>query len=138
MLNLYSKGCEYALRALSTVNRDQCRDGFSVRAVCESAGLPESFTRKVFQALVKHRILVAKRGPGGGYRFRKDPADISVLNIIHAIDGKDAFDKCVTQDHECDRTDYCSLHQMWTKTKSTLIKQFQESTVAQLIAADHR
>ena len=133
MLHLYSRGCEYAIQALTHLSRRECRDGFSVRSVCRKAALPESFTRKIFQTLVKNGILAAKRGPGGGYRFKKDPDKISLLSMIHAIDGKRAFDKCVIKDIPCDRTERCSLHSKWMKTKDSLIKQLADSTIAQLI-----
>src|SRR3989338_1455537 len=103
MLLLYSKGCEYALRALTEIPLKQKIIGFSVKSVCKSAKIPESFTRKTFQTLAKNRILVARPGPGGGYRFRKDPSQVSVLDIIYAVDGDDAFDKCVIKDFKCDK-----------------------------------
>ena len=134
MLHLYSKGCEYAFRALMRVSRRECREGFSVKAVCRKARLPESFTRKAFQSLVKSRVLAAKRGPGGGYRFMKDPRKVPILRIIHAIDGRDGFDKCVLKDSKCDNGNgFCSLHPMWIKTKAGLIREFQQSSVAELI-----
>ena len=133
MLHLYSKGCEYAIHALSNISRAECRSGFAVKSVCKKAGLPEPFTRKIFQTLVKNRILIAKRGPGGGYRFKKDPEKISVLSIVYAIDGKNTFDKCVAKNNQCDSGKNCSLHPMWKKTKNHLINQLKKSTVAELM-----
>lgn len=133
MLHLYSKGCEYAIQALTTISRKECRDGFSIRSVCEKAEIPEFFTRKVFQALVKNRVLTAKRGPGGGYRFNKNPEKVSILSIIHAIDGKQVFDRCVIKNVRCEDEEHCSLHPMWMRTRADLIKQLEKRTVAELI-----
>ncbi|MBI2095925.1 MAG: Rrf2 family transcriptional regulator [Candidatus Omnitrophica bacterium] len=133
MLRLYSKGCEHAIQALMTISREECRRGFSARLICRRAGLPEFFTRKVFQALVKSRVLTAKRGPGGGYRFSKDPGKVSILSVVYAIDGRNAFDKCVVQDNKCDHKGRCSLHPMWMKTKASLIRQLGSRPVAGLI-----
>lgn len=134
MFHLCSKGCEYALRALMQVNLRECREGFSVKTVCRKARLPESFTRKAFQSLVKRRVLSARRGPGGGYRFTRDPRKVPILRIIHAIDGADAFDRCLMKDFKCGGNGGgCSLHPMWIKTKAGLIREFQKSSVAELI-----
>lgn len=133
MLHLYSKGCEHAIRAMMNIRPEECRSGFSVHSICGKAGLPESFTRKIFQSLVKCGVLAAKRGPGGGYRFRKDPAKVSLLSVVYAIDGKDVFNQCVIKDARCGRIEHCSLHPIWMKTKASIIKQLKDSTVAQLI-----
>ena len=133
MLQLYSKGCEHVIRAMMNIRLEECRSGFSARVICKKVRLPESFTRKIFQALVKSGVLSAKRGPGGGYRFRKDPAKVSLLSVIYAIDGKDVFDKCVIKDMSCEQAGHCSLHATWMKTKASLIKQLRDSTIAQLI-----
>jgi len=133
MLNLYSKGCEYAIRAITVVSRQESQDGFSVKAVCKKAQIPESFTRKVFQMLVKDGLLTARTGPGGCYRFARDPKKITLLDLIYAVDGKQAFDKCVIKDHRCDCTKQCALHPLWAKAKAGMIKEFEESSIAELM-----
>ena len=133
MLLLYSKGCEHALQALTQISLEQKISGFSVRSVCRAAKVPESFTRKVFQNLVKSGILAARRGPGGGYRFRKDPTQVSVLDIIYAVDGKDAFEKCVIKDFRCDKKNFCPLHPMWMKARENMIGELKKSSVSGLV-----
>ena len=133
MFLLYSKGCEYAIRALTEIPHKQKINGFSVKSVCKAAKIPESFTRKIFQTLVKNRILVARPGPGGGYRFRKDPSQVSVLDIIHAVDGKDAFEKCVIKDFKCDEKNFCPLHPMWMKAKTSMMDELKKNTVSHLV-----
>lgn len=130
---LYSKGCEYAIRALAKIPLEQKTSGFSLKSACRAAGVPESFTRKVFQNLVKSRILVARPGPGGGYRFRKEPGRVSILDIVHAVDGKDAFEKCVIKNFKCDEKNPCPLHPMWMKAKASIIRKLRENTVSGLI-----
>jgi Rrf2 family protein len=136
MLHLYSKGCEYAILALTEISPKRGVGGFSVKSACKAAGIPESFTRKIFQSLVKSQILDGRPGPGGGYRFRKDPSQISLLDIIYAVDGKNAFEKCVIKDFKCDETNHCPLHSMWLKAKSSMMKDLKKSTVAGLSGAN--
>lgn len=135
VLQLYSKGCEHAILALIHLDRSECRNGFSLSTLCAKAGLPEPSTRKVFQLLVKNGVLSARRGPGGGYRFIQDPRSVSLLSVVHAIDGKDAFSKCVVQDSPCDTTEHCSLHAMWMKTKDELIKKLQQHSIEEMMAS---
>jgi Rrf2 family protein len=133
MLNLYSKKCRYAIRALMKVGPGGRRDGFSLKAVCRRAGLPEAYTRKIFQVLVRSGILAAKRGPGGGYRFARRPADVSLLSVIRVLDGRDAFDRCVLQNRSCGKTGHCVLHRRWTASKNLLVRQLGSCSVDQLL-----
>lgn len=137
MFKLYSKSCQYALRALVYAGtaegaRVQARD------ICEQAEVPESFTRKVLQALVQAGLLEAQRGPGGGYLLAREPKAITLMEIIHAIDGEDTFDYCVLGLHECSGTNPCPLHALWLKSKQPLMKNLCQTNLHDLIVATCR
>ncbi|MDA9101408.1 Rrf2 family transcriptional regulator, partial [Omnitrophica bacterium] len=95
MFKLYSKGCQYTLHALSRIPVKEPGQKLTARTLCKVAGIPESFTRKMLQSLSQSGFLKAVPGPGGGYVLAKDPKKVSILDIIQAVDGKDAFDRCV-------------------------------------------
>ena len=133
MLQLYSKGCEYVIRCLSEMSESDCKNGFLIETICKRAKTPEWFSRKIFQTLVKKKILVTKRGPGGGYRFRTAPSKISLLTVIQAIDGKKAFSKCIMRNSACRDTSYCVLHPIWNELKDVLIGQLSSNTVDQIM-----
>ncbi len=135
MTQLYSAGCMYALRALMWAGRDAHTQPFTAREVCEKADIPESFTRKIFQSMVRAEFLKAVPGPGGGYRLLQKPSEISVLEVIQAVDGQDAFNQCVLKFEECDSVNPCALHDSWAKTKTRLLKELKQKTVQDLIRA---
>ena len=123
MFKLYSKGCEYAIRALAQVATQEGSQRFQAHSICEAAGIPESFTRKVFQALVQGGFLAAARGPGGGYEVIRDLRSVSLLDVILAVDGPDSFKGCIMGLSECRQDAPCPLHAFWSKAKGTLIDQ---------------
>lgn len=132
MFRLYSKGCEYAVRALAQLA--PVHGGrFQAKTICEKAGIPESFTRKVFQALVQTNFFDAVRGPGGGYALTKDPSEISLLEIIHAVDGVETFDGCIMGLDECNSAEPCPLHSVWAEAKSDLLAQLGSKTLQDLL-----
>ena len=135
MFRLYSKGCEYAIRALMCVAPDDSTERFQAKNVCQKAGIPESFTRKVFQALVNGGFLEAARGPGGGYSLTQEPSEISLLEIIEAVDGVETFDACIMGLPECDSSKPCPLHDTWSKAKEGLIGRLRSQTLADLVKA---
>ena len=92
-MRLYSKGCEHAIRALIEAPLDA--DNFLIKTVCKKAKVPESFTRKMFQRLVRKGILKGSQGPGGGYSFKVDAESLSVLRLVKALDGGLTMMRCI-------------------------------------------
>lgn len=135
MFQLYSKRCEYALRALiwAAIHRIGVR--FQAAEVCREAGIPESYTRKVFQALTQGGFLEAARGPGGGYSLAKPPEETAVLDVIKAVDGPDTFDHCILGLPCCGSEHPCPLHYVWADTKEKLLEQLAGQTLREVADA---
>lgn len=132
MFKLYSKGCEYALRALTYAAAHGSGKRFQAKEVCEKAGIPESFTRKVFQALTQGGFLQAVRGPGGGYQLSRPARDITLLDVIKAVEGEDTFNHCVLGFPTCGEAHPCPLHETWSEAKKQLLDQLEMRTLQDL------
>jgi Rrf2 family iron-sulfur cluster assembly transcriptional regulator len=102
---------------------------FQAKDVCERLDIPEFFTRKIFQALVQGGFLLAHRGPGGGYSLSRPPSEISILEVIHAVEGEDTFEHCIMGFPECNAKAPCSLHHLWASAKQSLVAKLGESTL---------
>lgn len=129
MLRLYSKGCEYTLRALICLAGDGGTTRMAVREVCRRAGIPEPFTRKLFQHLVRQGLLRAVPGPGGGYQLSCAPSAVSLLTIITMVDGAQAMDKCVMGFPACDGRHPCALHPIVGRAKTILVAALKAKTL---------
>jgi Rrf2 family protein len=55
--------------------------------IAQKRGIPERFLLKVLKPLVSARILYSVKGPNGGYRLARSPNDITLLEIVEAVDG---------------------------------------------------
>jgi len=55
--------------------------------IAQERGIPERFLLKVLKPLVSARVLMSIKGPNGGYRLARSPSDITVLEIVEAVDG---------------------------------------------------
>ncbi|MCL4691841.1 MAG: Rrf2 family transcriptional regulator [Candidatus Hydrogenedentes bacterium] len=135
MFTLYSKGCEYTFRALVHAATEDGKGRFQAKDVCEKAGIPEPYTRKVFQSLVQGGLLIAARGPGGGYVLAEKPSDISLLRVIRAVDGEETFDACVMGLPQCDGKHPCPLHEVWAGAKERLLERLEKNTLQDLLDA---
>ncbi len=132
MFQLYSKRCEYTLRALAYAASRDAGERIRVPDVCENIGIPESYTRKAFQELAHAGFLEVQRGPGGGYALSRPAEEISVMDVIEAVDGKGAFDQCVLGFKECNADRPCPLHHVWTAGKNKLIEELRNTSIREV------
>ena len=77
--------------------------------VSRSERIPKSFLAKIFQDLVKAGLVRSVRGAGGGFALVRDPSEISVLEIIEAIEGKIVFQRCKQLKPDCEHAGGCAL-----------------------------
>jgi len=138
VFRLYSKGCEYAIRALMCAAPDGSVRRFQAKDVCQRSGIPEPYTRKVLQSLVQAGFLRAVLGPGGGYEMTRDPAEITLYEIIRAVDGEDTFDACILGLSKCGGKNPCPLHEVWANAKERLFTQLHSKTLKDLILQSAR
>src|SRR5580693_2830433 len=112
MLKL-TKKADYALMAMKHL-ADHAHEGTrssSAKDVADSYGIPPEALAKILQGLVKAGLLHSQHGTNGGYTLARDPARISVFEVIRAIDGPLFITSCVTVRGECDQSDRCNIRE---------------------------
>ena len=147
-MKLFSRASEYAILTLMHVVERDSLEGFSPKEVCSSAGIPEAFARKALVALAKARILSGTPGPGGGYRLLHEPSNVSLLDIVLAVDGDRAFDECplgvrcnepgktshvcatcMLAEPSCGLDHLCPMHTLWREAKELVVSRLQSTTL---------
>lgn len=94
-MSLYSAGVEYGIHCLIFLvgNRGDTREA-SVRDLAELQGVPLDYLAKIFTKLAKAKLVVATEGVRGGFRLARPADEISLLDIVNAIDGRKAIFDC--------------------------------------------
>ncbi len=133
MFQLFSKKCEYVLRALLCAAKEDGAKRFRARDICEKAGVPEPYSRKVFQSLVQGGFLRAVLGPGGGYELKRKPSQITLLQVIHAVDGNLTFGKCLLGRPRCGSKP-CLLHNVWGGIRVSVVKSLSQLTLSDIVS----
>ncbi len=77
----------YALQAMMTLARRQDQGAIKIREIAAESDLPEKFLELILLELKNARIVDSVRGAHGGYRLRRDPAQLPLSDIIRLIDG---------------------------------------------------
>jgi Rrf2 family transcriptional regulator, cysteine metabolism repressor len=83
-----TRASSYALHAVAYMAQMKIDNKpIASHKIAQERGIPERFLLKVLKPLVSARVLMSIKGPNGGYRLARVPADISVLDIVEAVDG---------------------------------------------------
>jgi Rrf2 family protein len=90
-----SEGVEWGLHCAVLLAVMPSDTALPTGRLAEYHGVPVAYLAKHLQAMSRAGILVAGPGRGGGYRLARPPADVSVLDVVEAIDGEDAAFQCL-------------------------------------------
>ena len=82
-----TRASSYALHAVAFMAAQKHDRPVASHNIAQARGIPERFLLKVLKPLVSARVLLSIKGPNGGYRLARTPSDISMLEILEAVDG---------------------------------------------------
>ena len=85
--------------------------------ISRAMSVPKSFLSKILQKLAKAGVVTSFRGVKGGFRLAKKPKQISLLDIIEAIEGPAAMNRCALDASLCDFSGTCTVHPVWVKLR---------------------
>jgi Rrf2 family protein len=129
-----SRESHYAILGLSVLASD-AGTIMEVSQVAEKAGLPAPFLAKTFGKLTHQGILRSHRGKERGYSLARPASEVTLKEILEAVDGADLFERCIFWTEICDESNPCPLHNSWKGLKSQISKAMVETSLAD-IAAD--
>lgn len=123
-----TRRAELATRALALLGESPERVKASVLA--DRLGTTLKFVPQVLGPLVRAGWVQSDPGPTGGYRSRPDVGDVSVLQVIEAVDGATDVGRCVVADRPCQSANPCVLHAAWTQARTELIRVLESTPIS--------
>ncbi|MGD9489743.1 MAG: Rrf2 family transcriptional regulator [Calditrichaceae bacterium] len=124
---LLSKSCIYAIRSALYITLEKDRKYIPVREIAERLQISFHFLTKILQILSKNHIVASYKGPTGGIMLLKSADEITLLDIILAIDGPGIFEECVLGLPGCSHEKPCPLHHHWNEQRKTIKNSLQNS-----------
>lgn len=133
---IYSVGCEYGIRALTKLAGEVPAGRFCLlRDILEGIDLPQHFVGKIFQTLVRAEILVSAKGRGGGFALKRSPNEITLRQIVEAIDGTQRISRCILGFATCNDEQACPQHDHWKGIRVQIDHLLDSTTLADLASA---
>lgn len=128
---------DYAARALvSLVLHAETAGPTTVREIADRTGLPQPYLEQILLALKGAGLVRSKRGVGGGYVLARDPSEISLAEIVRAVDGPimlGDFGPPHT-DGSCDHEGQCVLLAIWADVGELMRSQLEAYSLADVAA----
>jgi len=137
---LISQKCQYGLRAIFELARRQSAEPVSAAEIAGSQAIPPRFLEIILGQLKQAGYVVSRRGPQGGYLLAKASAEITVGEIIRAIQGEIGPVHCQVESSgwECPLFGDCVFYPMWERARAALSGVFDNTTFADLVRREKR
>lgn len=131
---IFSKSCEYALRAVLYLGlKSDAVQKISVKEIAKEIESPVPFTAKILQQLSKQKIIGSVKGPNGGFFIEKTKKPVTILHIVEAIEGDDFLNRCIIGLKNCSEKKPCPLHSQFVAHRTAIKELFKSKTIHDLI-----
>ncbi len=125
-----TRQADYALRAVIFLSRLNGEEKASTSAIAEKQKIPPSFLAKIVSQLSLAGLIQTSRGARGGVSLARKPEEISVLDVIEAIDGPVMLNECAGNTTSCPFGENCPLQHIWCDTRKELVNRLSSATFA--------
>ena len=130
---MFNKETEYALRGLVYVQVQNLKGNKpGIAEIAKEIDAPQFYTGKIMQRLVKQGFLMSIKGKGGGFLFDVSKPDLSLKEVIQAIEGGKTFSGCGFGLKKCDEDNPCPLHFQFAPIRESINNLISQNTVQSL------
>ncbi len=141
---IFTTKAEYGVRLLVELGRQQeAGHPVSLKAIAEAEGLPLAYLERIVALLKKAAIVESTRGAHGGYRLARDPEELTMDEVIVALEGGVTPMTCFVDDsdgsgrvlcsHEADHGHGCATKLLWMRVQGGVMESLARTTLAELV-----
>jgi Rrf2 family protein len=127
-----TRQADYAVRAVLHLARNG-EQRIATNVIADEQHIPPSFLAKIVSQLSIAGLLHTSRGARGGVTLAREPKEISLLEVIEAIDGPIQLNECVGENGTCSFDDTCPLRPVWRDAHEDLVRRLKGTNFAEMI-----
>jgi Rrf2 family cysteine metabolism transcriptional repressor len=144
---IFSSKAEYGVRLMVELGRQSPEQPTSLKAIADAEGLPLAYLEQVVARLKKAGLVQSARGAHGGYWLSRDPAGITMYDVVGALEGaiapmecfvKDEMERVVCSHVGVENARGCATKLLWTRVQGGIIRSLQTTTLADLVEFSRR
>lgn len=130
-----SRAGEYAVRCILYLSLNP-NEVVPRREIASKMQVPYQFLGKIGQELARAGLIHITRGAHGGFSLVRKPEDISLLDVVEAMEGMIFLNDCLIWPETCSRSKTCSVHQVWQKAQDSMKSVLASATFADMAACE--
>ena len=123
-----TRQADYAIRAVLYLSQLGSSQRAATSTVAQKQRIPPSFLAKIISQLSIAGLLHTSRGARGGVMLAREPREISLLDVVEAIDGPILLNECVSESSDCEAKDDCAMNAVWNEAQEALVKRLKGTT----------
>ena len=128
-----TRQADYAVRAVLHLARVGNTERSATSTVAKEQNIPPSFLAKIISQLSIAGLLHTSRGARGGVTLARDPKEITLLEVIEAIDGPIQLNECVGNDGICTFDENCPIRPVWCDAQNELVSRLKSTNFADML-----
>jgi Rrf2 family protein len=122
-----TRQADYAVRAVLYLAQLEGEQRAATSQIAQKQQIPPSFLAKIVSQLSVAGLLQTSRGAHGGVALAKPAAEISLLEVVEAIDGPILLNICVADNGACTFEGTCPLHSIWCEAQAELVNRLRST-----------
>jgi len=143
----FTTKAEYGVRLLIELGRQPGGRPVSLKAIADAEGLPLAYLERIVALLKRARLVQSTRGAHGGYQLSRPAPEITMNEVVLALEGSVAPMECFVEDdgdgrvlcsHHNDSGRACATKLLWTRVQANVLKTLSDTTLAELVEFQHR
>jgi Rrf2 family transcriptional regulator, iron-sulfur cluster assembly transcription factor len=132
---LYSKTAKYAVLALAEVALCPPEKPVSTKQIAASSSVPYPLLAKIVGQLRRANLVRAARGKHGGILLARPAGDITIKDVVIALDGPEVLNDCPLFLAPCNCEKECTMHPLWDPARAAVVKFFEGTTLQDIAEA---
>ena len=138
---MFSTKSEYGVRVMVELARQAGEEPIPLAEIAERGGLPLAYLEHLVARLRKAGLVDSRRGSRGGYLLARSPTEITMAEVVEALEGSIAPIECITEgadgsivcSRETDPGHVCPTKLLWTRVRFAIVRTLQDTTLADLV-----
>jgi Rrf2 family protein len=135
-----SKKADYALMAIQYITSVQSGAVpgrvVNTKEIAEEYNIPTELLAKVLQTLTKHGLIESQNGPKGGYSLARRPGDITIAQVLEAIEGPLGITDCYHDGGSCLQQEHCNIRTPLLKVQESIQQLLTSMTIKDMMGED--
>src|SRR6266853_1852058 len=138
---MFSTKAEYGVRVMVELARRAGEDPIPLAEIAAHDGLPLAYLEHLVARLRKAGLVDSRRGSRGGYLLARSPVEITMAEVVEALEGSIAPIECISEgpdgsivcSRESDPQHVCPTKLLWTRVRGSIVRTLQDTTLADLL-----